>query len=360
MSLDPQRRPGTPPYPKQGAGMLSAFVHAWNGLVHTVVHQRNMRVHVVAGLLVALVGSGIPLGLAEKVTLVFCVLLVLFAEVLNSALEQLVDLAIQQFDEKARITKDAAAAGVLVLAIGTTVIFAVVLVANWPTITGSTAEIRRQVLFGVPLAALTAFLTVPWRRPLAVDVLAVRGRARARGDHRHLVDQPRLQRDGVRDDHPRLLRRAPPAARVGGAGPLKNETRQVAGSLYRCPRGRGPRTQSGIARTARAMNCSRYAVWRSSFAGAWRDLLGRDRLLRLVAQIAGDQVDELGGDADDLVRAVTAGAKLVEERAGQDLGALAVSAQSVSSNGCGSVACFDERSPTTTPVPFAHFLKKPF
>ena len=93
-----------------------------------------MRVHVVSAVLVGLVGSGIPLGLAEKVTLIFCVLLVFFAEILNSALEQLVDLAIQQFDEKARVTKDAAAAAVLVLAIGTVVIFAALLVHNWDTV----------------------------------------------------------------------------------------------------------------------------------------------------------------------------------------------------------------------------------
>src|SRR5688500_10845600 len=117
-----------PPYPKRADGFLGSFVHAWNGLIHTVQFQRNMKVHVAAGMLVGLVGSGIPLGLAEKVTLIFCVLLVMFAEILNSALEQLVDLAIQQFDEKARITKDAAAAGVLVLALGTVVIFAAVLV----------------------------------------------------------------------------------------------------------------------------------------------------------------------------------------------------------------------------------------
>jgi diacylglycerol kinase (ATP) len=160
-----------PPYPKKATGFLGAFVHAWNGLLHTVVHQRNMRVHVVAAMLVALVGSGIRLDLAEKVTLIFCVLLVFFAEVLNSALEQLVDLAIQQFDEKARITKDAAAAGVLVLAIGTVVIFAAVLVHNWATIAANTEAIRRQVLFGLPLAALVGTLTLPFRRPLAVDLL---------------------------------------------------------------------------------------------------------------------------------------------------------------------------------------------
>ncbi len=83
-----------------------------------------MKVHVVSAILVGLVGSGLPLGLAEKVTLIFCVLLVFFAEILNSALETLVDLATQEFDEKARVTKDAAAAAVLVLSIGSAVIFA--------------------------------------------------------------------------------------------------------------------------------------------------------------------------------------------------------------------------------------------
>ena len=89
-----------------------------------------MRIHVVAAVLVGLVGSGIPLGLAEKVTLIFCVLLVFFAEILNSALEHLVDLAMQQFDEGAgdqgrRRGGGAGAGG------GTVVIFAALLVHNW-------------------------------------------------------------------------------------------------------------------------------------------------------------------------------------------------------------------------------------
>ena len=122
-----------PPYPpRRGEGFWASAIHAWNGLVHTVVHQPNMKVHVVSAILVGLVGSGLPLGLAEKVTLIFCVLLVFFAEILNSALETLVDLATQEFDEKARVTKDAAAAAVLVLSIGSAVIFAALLMRDQP------------------------------------------------------------------------------------------------------------------------------------------------------------------------------------------------------------------------------------
>src|SRR5688572_13409067 len=143
--------PAPPPskFPARGGGgLIASFRHAWAGLIHTVVHQRNMRVHLISAVLVGLVGSGIPLGLAEKVTLIFCVLLIFFAEILNSALEHLVDLAIQQFDEKARLAKDAAAAGVMVLALGTVVIFAALLVHNWETVRKSGPQIARQVALG--------------------------------------------------------------------------------------------------------------------------------------------------------------------------------------------------------------------
>lgn len=148
-----------------------SFVHAWNGLIHTVVAQRNMRVHLVAATLVGFVGSGIPLGLAEKVTLIFCVLLVLFAEILNSALEALVDLATEQFHDRARITKDTAAAGVLVLAVGTVVVFAALVVHNWPVVVASQERIWRQLGLGLPVTACVAGLVWPRRPSAAVDLL---------------------------------------------------------------------------------------------------------------------------------------------------------------------------------------------
>src|SRR5260370_20248314 len=94
-----------PPYPsRQGTGLFDSFVHAWSGLIHAVVHQRNMRIHILAGILVGLVGMGIPLGLAEKVTLGFFVLLIFFAVILHSALERLVDLAVEQMHCKDRLS----------------------------------------------------------------------------------------------------------------------------------------------------------------------------------------------------------------------------------------------------------------
>lgn len=155
----------------QPTSFAKSLGYAWSGLIHTVVHQRNMRMHIIAGILVGLVGSAVPLGLAEKAILIFCVTLIFFAEMLNSALEQLVDLAIQQFDERAKLTKDIAAAGVLVLAIGSMVIFAAILVHDADVIFRDVTIIERQVLFGVPLTFFGGALMHEASKPKWLDAL---------------------------------------------------------------------------------------------------------------------------------------------------------------------------------------------
>jgi diacylglycerol kinase (ATP) len=171
MSLRPVPAPPPEPAPlpvRRRLGFFGSFSHAWDGLL-TACAQRNMKVHVVSAVLVGLVGSGIRLELAEKVTLIFCVTLIFFAEILNTALEALVDLHTEDFRELAKTTKDAAAAAVLVLAIGTVVIFAAIVVTNWKIISLSGPQILRQVAFGLPYAGLTGLLLSEMRRPRWLD-----------------------------------------------------------------------------------------------------------------------------------------------------------------------------------------------
>jgi diacylglycerol kinase (ATP) len=163
--MEPELGPPKPP-----PTFRRSLGHAWSGLVHTVVQQRNMRIHLLAAVLVGQVGCGLALGLAEKVTLLVCVLLVIFAEMLNTALEQLVDLVTQTYDERARLAKDVAAAGVLVLAGGTVVIFAAVLVENAPLVLANLEDVQRQVLVGVPFTLAVGILMHEARRPAWVDL----------------------------------------------------------------------------------------------------------------------------------------------------------------------------------------------
>ena len=46
-----------PPHPVRKPGFWGALTHAWDGLVWATAHQRNMKIHVVSGMLVGCVGA---------------------------------------------------------------------------------------------------------------------------------------------------------------------------------------------------------------------------------------------------------------------------------------------------------------
>src|SRR5574342_874739 len=122
------------PHGVSGTGrgsLLDAFRFAGRGVLAAAVSQRNMRLHLVAVVLVATFGSAFPLGAAEQLALLSSVFVVVAAEVLNTALEAAVDLAGDGPDERARLAKDAGAGFVLVLSVGAAVVFALVVARNW-------------------------------------------------------------------------------------------------------------------------------------------------------------------------------------------------------------------------------------
>jgi diacylglycerol kinase (ATP) len=162
------------PQPRRGlGGFLASFRYAWDGVIETALHQRNMRVHLVASILVALVGSGVRLGVPEELALALCVFLVLSAEVANSALEALVDLVTRERHDLARRAKDAGAGAVLVLAAGSVAVLALVVVRAWPALRADPGAVARQAALGAPLVASAALLLAPFARPRAADAALV-------------------------------------------------------------------------------------------------------------------------------------------------------------------------------------------
>ena len=107
----------------------SSFRYAAQGLAYGFASQRNFRIHVFTGLFVF--GMGLWLGLSPDrlAVLVLTVTAVLVLELLNTATEAVVDLAIgRQFHPLARIAKDCAAAAVLVAALSSLMIALLLLV----------------------------------------------------------------------------------------------------------------------------------------------------------------------------------------------------------------------------------------
>lgn len=161
-----------PPFLRSGFG--ASFRAAGAGVCRTLATQRNMKLHVLAALMVAIVGMALPLDVSARVALLFAIAIVFFAEILNSALEALIDLFIRDFHRLAMLAKDAAAAGVLVLSTATVLVFADILWARWDLVTSNLDAVQRSVAFGVPLVVVEAVgLFVVRRGAFAIARLVV-------------------------------------------------------------------------------------------------------------------------------------------------------------------------------------------
>ncbi len=140
----------------QRSGILSSFRAAIAGVLRTIAAQRNMKIHVLSAFMVLIVGMALPLELSSRVALLFAIAIVFFAEILNTALEAFVDLHVRDYHRLAMMAKDAAAAGVLVLAATTVFVLAEILWVEWDLVTSNLDAVQRSVTFGVPMVAVEA------------------------------------------------------------------------------------------------------------------------------------------------------------------------------------------------------------
>ncbi len=95
--------------------------YAIEGIIHAARTQKHMRRHFLAALLLLLAVLLLRVSALEFTLLTVSVCFVLFAELINTAIEAIVDLVSPEFHPLAKIAKDVAAGGVLVAAIGAAV-----------------------------------------------------------------------------------------------------------------------------------------------------------------------------------------------------------------------------------------------
>lgn len=99
---------------RSNRSIADSFDNAFEGLYYVFNTQPHMRVHTVIVALVLLAAWGLGVSKTELLHLLLPMVLVISAEVINTALEELVDMQVEGYQEKARIIKDVAAAAVLV------------------------------------------------------------------------------------------------------------------------------------------------------------------------------------------------------------------------------------------------------
>lgn len=104
--------------PERPGSFISSLNCAIEGVLWAVKTQRHMLVHLLAAVAVLLIALMLRLTLLEFALLALAIILVLFAELINTALEVVVDLVSPDYHPLARRAKDVAAGAVLVASVG--------------------------------------------------------------------------------------------------------------------------------------------------------------------------------------------------------------------------------------------------
>jgi diacylglycerol kinase (ATP) len=117
---DHQERPARrspPPAPGSAPSLLESFNYAVEGIIHVLRVQRNLRIHFLAAFLVFAGAVAVGVSRIQLIALVLAIAFVLVAEMLNTAIEGVIDVSTTSFDPNAKLAKDIAAGAVLIASI---------------------------------------------------------------------------------------------------------------------------------------------------------------------------------------------------------------------------------------------------
>jgi diacylglycerol kinase (ATP) len=113
-----ERSRSTPgPAPGRAPSVLDSFNYAFEGIIHVLRTQRNLRIHFLIAIGVIAAAIAVGVDRIEMILLLLAIAFVLVAEMLNSAIEGAIDVSTTSFDPNAKLAKDVAAGAVLIASI---------------------------------------------------------------------------------------------------------------------------------------------------------------------------------------------------------------------------------------------------
>jgi len=102
--------------------LLNSFKYALKGVWHALKYNRNLRIDFLVALIVIFLSVIFHTNSYEKGVLGITILLVICSEMINTSLEEMVNLITQEHRKEAKIAKDVAAGMVLVSAMGSVIV----------------------------------------------------------------------------------------------------------------------------------------------------------------------------------------------------------------------------------------------
>jgi diacylglycerol kinase (ATP) len=102
--------------------LIESTNYAIEGILHAAKTQRHVRYHFYAAILILILSLVLGLSRTEFIAIIIVAVVVLAVEMLNSAVEETVNILFRDYDRRAKAIKDIAAGAVLTTAVGAAIV----------------------------------------------------------------------------------------------------------------------------------------------------------------------------------------------------------------------------------------------
>jgi diacylglycerol kinase (ATP) len=140
--------------------ILQSFNWAFEGVIHVLRSERNMRIHFAVATAVLILAFSYGVTKLELMALLIAISFVLIAEMVNTAIESTIDLAATSFDPLAKVAKDIAAGAVLIASVNAVVIGYLVFADRLSAPSSRLVERLREAPSNLTLIALILIILI--------------------------------------------------------------------------------------------------------------------------------------------------------------------------------------------------------
>ncbi|GKX65582.1 diacylglycerol kinase [Inconstantimicrobium mannanitabidum] len=137
--------------------LVDSFNYAINGILDTLRTQRNMQIHFAVTVIVLISCLLFDISKIEFLILSITICMVISAELVNTAIESVVDLAANYYHPVAKIAKNAAAGAVLITAVNAVVVGYIIF---WDKLTNITFKVLGAIKSSSPYTIFIALVLV--------------------------------------------------------------------------------------------------------------------------------------------------------------------------------------------------------
>ena len=109
---------------------IEACKKAFSGIWYAITTQKNIKIQLVIAVIVILVSIFLKLNITEYMFLTFSIMLVLITELINTAIEEAVNLCTDKYHKLAKISKDVSAGAVVLASLNAVIIAVLILISK--------------------------------------------------------------------------------------------------------------------------------------------------------------------------------------------------------------------------------------